>query len=90
MPPASRTESRHAHWRAMAAASDKDSSSDRQPHCLVSRGNSDIAGAVRGVETITTGGKWKRLREPITIVGELIAADREACWDLGATAPRAL
>ncbi len=47
------------------------------------RGSSDTTGAIRGVETIATGLKWKRLREPLSIVGEADAAC-EACWDLGA------
>jgi len=49
-------------------------------------GNSDTTGAIRGVETITTGLKWKRLREPVTVLGSLDAKDREACWELGAMA----
>jgi hypothetical protein len=47
-------------------------------------GNSDTTGAVRGVETITTGLKWKRLREPLAVLGDLSATDREDCWKLGA------
>ncbi|CAJ63100.1 hypothetical protein; putative Flavoprotein domain [Frankia alni ACN14a] len=36
-----------------------------RPYALYVHGNSDTTGAVRGVETITTGLKWKRLREPL-------------------------
>ncbi|CAI7974335.1 hypothetical protein FRAHR75_1300013 [Frankia sp. Hr75.2] len=57
-----------------------------RPYALYVHGNSDTTGAIRGVETITTGLKWKRLREPLSIVGEVDAAVREACWELGATA----
>jgi hypothetical protein len=42
-------------------------------------------GAVRSVETIATGLKWKRLREPLTVIGTPDAKDRGACWELGAT-----
>ncbi|WP_274535302.1 hypothetical protein [Pseudofrankia asymbiotica] len=37
-----------------------------------------------------TGLRWKRLREPLSIVGEVDAAAREACWELGATAAASL
>ncbi len=53
-------------------------------------GNSDTTGAVHGVETIATGLRWKRLREPLSIVGEVDAAGREACWELGATVAASL
>jgi hypothetical protein len=61
-----------------------------RPYALYVHGNSDTTGAVRGVETIVTGLKWKRLREPLSIVGDLEAAAREACWKLGATAAASL
>ncbi|WP_242606412.1 flavodoxin [Protofrankia symbiont of Coriaria ruscifolia] len=53
-------------------------------------GNNDTTGAIRGVETIATGLKWKRLREPLTVVDEVDAAVREACWELGATVAASL
>jgi hypothetical protein len=56
-----------------------------RPYALYVHGNSDTTGAVRGVEAIATGLKWKRLRDPLTAVGDLSAVDREACWVLGAT-----
>ncbi|THJ74331.1 flavodoxin [Candidatus Frankia alpina] len=56
-----------------------------RPYALYVHGNSDTTGAVRGVETITTGLKWKRLRDPLTVLGDLSAADREACWELDAS-----
>lgn len=57
-----------------------------RPYALYVHGNSDTAGAVRGVETITTGLKWKRLRDPLSVIGGVDAVAREACWELGATA----
>jgi multimeric flavodoxin WrbA len=56
----------------------------RRPYGLFVHGNNDTAGAVRGVETITTGLQWRRVREPVTIVGEPAKDDLEACWELGA------
>jgi multimeric flavodoxin WrbA len=61
-----------------------------RPYALYVHGNSDTTGAIRGVETIATGLKWKRLREPLSIVGEVDAAAREACWELGATVAASL
>jgi len=61
-----------------------------RPCALYVHGNSDTTGAVRGVETIATGLKWKRLRDPLSIVGELDAAARETCWELGAMAAASL
>jgi len=45
---------------------------------------------VRSVEAIATGLRWKRLREPLTLVGDLSSVDREAAWELGATAAASL
>jgi len=61
-----------------------------RPYALYVHGGSDTTGAVRSVETITTGLRWKPLREPLTVVGGLDAAAREACWELGATVAASL
>ena len=61
-----------------------------RPYALYVHGGSDTAGAVRGVETIATGLKWKRVREPLSIVGEMDGAAREACWELGASTAASL
>ncbi|WP_371390000.1 flavodoxin family protein [Protofrankia sp. BMG5.30] len=61
-----------------------------RPYALYVHGNSDTAGAVRSVETIAVGLKWKRLREPVTVIGTPGAKDREACWELGATVAASL
>jgi multimeric flavodoxin WrbA len=55
------------------------------PYGLYVHGNSDTAGAVKGVETIATGLGWERVHAPVTVIGQPSAQDREACWDLGAT-----
>lgn len=48
-------------------------------------GGSDVTGAVRGIETVTTGLGWRRAAEPVTVTGEPDKADVAACWELGAT-----
>ncbi|MGW1541211.1 flavodoxin family protein [Streptomyces sp. NPDC002309] len=48
-------------------------------------GGSDVTGAVRGIESVTTGLGWRRAAEAVTVTGEPDRADLERCWDLGAT-----
>ncbi|WP_278043921.1 hypothetical protein [Protofrankia symbiont of Coriaria ruscifolia] len=31
-----------------------------------------------------TGPRWKRLRDPVIVIGGVDAAARDACWELGA------
>jgi hypothetical protein len=44
----------------------------------------DTAGAVRAVESITTGLQWRPVRPPVTVTGPPSRPDLEACWELGA------
>ena len=48
-------------------------------------GGSDVTGAVRGIETVTTGLGWRRAADAVTVTGEPDKAATEACWELGAT-----
>ncbi|MFD3625308.1 flavodoxin family protein [Streptomyces sp. DSM 116494] len=48
-------------------------------------GGSDVTGALRAMETITTGLGWRRAAEPVTVTGEPDRAAVERCWELGAT-----
>src|SRR3954451_5784442 len=48
-------------------------------------GGNDVTGAVRGIESITTGLGWRRAADPVTVTGEPGKAAVEACWGLGAT-----
>ncbi|WP_371582264.1 flavodoxin family protein [Streptomyces sp. NBC_01314] len=48
-------------------------------------GGSDVTGAVRGIESITTGLGWRRQAQAVVVTGEPSRADVEACWELGAT-----
>ncbi len=54
------------------------------PFGLYIHGNNDTVGATRAVEAITKGLSWVRTQPPIEIVGEVTAAHREQCWNLGA------
>jgi multimeric flavodoxin WrbA len=48
-------------------------------------GGSDVTGAVRAIESITTGLGWRRTAAAVTVTGEPSKADLAACWELGAT-----
>ncbi|GAA2493804.1 flavodoxin family protein [Streptomyces longisporus] len=56
-----------------------------RPFSYYVHGGSDVTGAVRGIEAITTGLGWRRTAKPVTVTGEPAKADVEACWELGAT-----
>ncbi|WP_067966069.1 flavodoxin family protein [Nocardiopsis trehalosi] len=51
---------------------------------LYVHGNDDTSGAVRAVETVTTGLSWRRHHPPVSVAGAPGRDDREACWNLGA------
>ena len=56
----------------------------RRPYGLYVHGASDTGGAVRAVESITTGLRWRQVRPPALVTG---APDKQAlqdCWELGA------
>lgn len=56
-----------------------------RPFGVYLHGNNDTTGALRAVETITTGLKWRLAYEPVAVVGEPSVDDLDACRDLGAT-----
>ncbi len=58
---------------------------ERRPYALYVHGNLDTTGAVRSVEAIATGLKWRRARPPLCVTGPPERADLQACWELGAT-----
>ena len=55
-----------------------------RPYALYVHGASDTTGAVKAVESITAGLKWRQARPPVLVVGQPASADLEACWELGA------
>jgi NAD(P)H-dependent FMN reductase len=52
---------------------------------LYVHGNNDTEGAVRSVDVVTTGLRWRRAQAPVEIVGAPSAADLDACRELGAS-----
>jgi multimeric flavodoxin WrbA len=56
-----------------------------RPYGWYVHGNNDTTGAERAVETITTGLRWRRAYDPVTVVGTPTRDDLDRCWDLGAT-----
>jgi hypothetical protein len=56
----------------------------RRPFALYVHGNNDTAGAVRAVETLTTGLQWRRVQAPLLVLGTPGRAELDACWELGA------
>jgi NAD(P)H-dependent FMN reductase len=56
----------------------------RRPYGLYVHGGMDTTGAVRAVEAITTGLRWRAVRPPVVVTGPPGQADFEACWELGA------
>ncbi len=56
----------------------------RRPYGLYVHGGSDTAGAVRAVESITSGLRWRQVRPPVCVTGAPGRPEIEACWELGA------
>ena len=56
----------------------------RRPYGLYVHGGLDSGGAVRAVESITTGLQWRAVRPPVCVTGPPSKADLEECWELGA------
>jgi multimeric flavodoxin WrbA len=55
------------------------------PYALFVKGDTDADGAVRSVEGIVTGLRWRRVLPPLVVVGELLPHHLEAAHELGAT-----
>ena len=55
-----------------------------RPFGLYVHGNSDTTGAVRAVDTVTTGLQWKRAQATVEVVGEPSRDDLDRCRELGA------
>jgi multimeric flavodoxin WrbA len=56
-----------------------------RPFGLYVHGNNDTTGAVRGIESITTGLGWTMATGTVSVTGEPSRDDLRACWELGAT-----
>jgi hypothetical protein len=55
------------------------------PWTMVAKGASDPTGAVRDVERILTGLRWKQVLPPLVVTGDLTDAHLAAAEDLAAT-----
>ncbi len=55
------------------------------PYALFVKASTDGAGAVRSVERIVAGLKWKAVVPPFVVAGELSPEHLEQCRELGAT-----
>jgi multimeric flavodoxin WrbA len=55
-----------------------------RPFGVYVHGNSDTTGALRAIETITTGLRWQPAQAPLSVVGEPGRDDLAACRELGA------
>ena len=56
----------------------------RRPYGLYVHGGMDTTGAVRAVQAIATGLRWREIRPPVCITGAPGKEDLLACWELGA------
>ena len=56
----------------------------RRPYGLYVHGASDTTGAVRAVQAITAGLRWREVRPPVCVTGTPGREDVDACWELGA------
>ncbi|MBX3314291.1 MAG: flavodoxin family protein [Actinobacteria bacterium] len=61
-----------------------------RPWGLYVHGNDDVDGAVSAAERIVTGLGWRAVASPVRCTGDVDATDRDACWELGATAAATL
>ncbi len=55
------------------------------PYALFVKASTDGDGAVRSVERIVAGLRWKLAVPPVVVVGDVGDADLERCRELGAT-----
>ncbi len=56
-----------------------------RPFAAYVHGNLGVEGAVKAIETITTGLGWKPVAKVVTVEGAPSRADRDALYELGAT-----
>jgi NAD(P)H-dependent FMN reductase len=61
-----------------------------RPFGVYVHGNDDTTGALRAIEVVTTGLGWRLAQAPVAVAGAPSAADRDACWELGASIAAAL
>ena len=55
-----------------------------RPFGVYVHGNNDTTGALRAIEVVTTGLRWRGVQAPVSVIGAPTSVDLEACWELGA------
>ena len=55
------------------------------PWTVIAKGASDPTGAVRDLERILTGLRWRQVLPPLVVTGDATDADLESARELGAT-----
>lgn len=56
-----------------------------RPYACYVHGNEGVEGALRAIDSITTGLSWRKAAEPVTVLDQPDKQARESCWELGAT-----
>lgn len=56
-----------------------------RPFGVYLHGNEGVEGAVRAIDTITTGLGWTKAADHVVVSNKPTKDDLEACWELGAT-----
>ena len=56
----------------------------RRPYGCYIHGNNDTTGALRSIETATTGLKWEPAQAPLEVIGPPTKENLESAWELGA------
>jgi hypothetical protein len=61
-----------------------------RPYGLYVHGGNDTTGAVRSVDKVAQALGWRRAAEPVLVIGQPSAADRDALGELAATVAASL
>jgi NAD(P)H-dependent FMN reductase len=61
-----------------------------RPYGVWLHGNNDVTGALRGIEVITTGLRWRAAQAPVVVLAEPTREELEQCWELGAASAAGL
>ncbi len=56
----------------------------KRPFGVYVHGNDDVDGALRAIDKITTGLRWRPAQQPVRVTGTPDRAALDACWELGA------
>ena len=55
-----------------------------RPFGVYVHGNNDTTGALRAIEMVTTGLRWRAVQAPVSVIGDPTRDDLDGCWELGA------